>query len=646
MTQFKVVARCSPLSQIQVQEVVQLRPDLELDIDMMPTLGDHDKASSLRDPVVSDFFTRELDEAILKGYADIAIHSAKDLPVPLHPDLRVVALLPCYEASDSLVSRGNLSLVELSSGACVATSSKHRQQAIADLRDDLNYRDIRGTIEDRIAQIDEGLADAVVVATCALQRLGLQDRIAEVLPIETWPLQGHLAIVAHRDRPDLVKLWASSNIRQGFGKVYLAGFGPGNPELITVKTHRLIQESDVILYDDLIDPSILRDMPGEAIYVGKRKGVHYRSQKEINRLIKDKAWQGLQVLRLKGGDPCIFGRVGEEVEWLQQWMIPFEIIPGVTSAMAAAASQNISLTQRGVSKTFSFLTGHHAQNRQIEVPPVDTIVYYMAATELETLAKHLLREGRLPDEPVLLVQNATFAHEVSELKTVSTMAQTSLSSPLMVIVGYVAKRAIPTHCVLYTGLDARRYRSLYKVVHYPLIRTKFVGLDPAGKPRDDVAQYDALLFTSREAVRYFYSKHRVCRDQEVLAIGSGTENLLQDYGVHVSHKAEQPHSDAMVALLETLSYRSYLYPCSSLSNNALHTHDKVTPWVIYTTEPVLQDPVDLNVFDWIVFTSPSTVNSFLQIYPFLPEHVVYEVLGPFTRQALNDHGIKDTSIVG
>ncbi|OED35766.1 uroporphyrinogen-III C-methyltransferase [PVC group bacterium (ex Bugula neritina AB1)] len=642
MTYLRTIARSSPLSIKQVEEVKRLKKDIELEIDTLWTFGDKDKASSLRSNISGDFFTRELDEKILRGKADIAIHSAKDLPVPLHPELRVIALLKGHDSSDSLVSKNGETLKELPQGACIATSSDSRQNAVAALRSDLTFRDVRGTIEERIAQVDEGYADAVVVATCALKRLNMEKRISEVLPIETYPLQGHLAIVAHRSRPDLVKLWMDSDIRRDFGKVYLAGFGPGNPELMTLKTYRLLQTSDLILYDDLIDPSILKESNAEKIYVGKRKGAHCFSQKNINDLIKERSWKGQQVLRLKGGDPGIFGRAGEEVEFLQQWMIPFELVPGVTSALAAAASQNISLTQRNVSKKLCFLTGHHAQSRFIEVPKTDTIVYYMAASELKHLSQILINNGREKKEPVLLVQNATLLNEVSQKTTVEEMANTHLCSPLMVIVGKISQKSFTSPKVLYTGLDSSRYKSHANICHYPLIETKVKEDVPQNINLD---QFEAVIFTSREAVKYFFQLYPNVTISVALAIGSGTARSLEKRGIEVKHLPKTPDSKAMLGLIDKLPYDSYLYLCSCLSKNSLHDNIKVTSLPIYDVGFIKQDVLDLSQFERIVFTSPSTVNSFLEIYGKLPKYTLFEVLGPLTRDHLVAIGVDLSHII-
>ncbi|MBP5482625.1 MAG: hydroxymethylbilane synthase [Paludibacteraceae bacterium] len=191
----RVVARSSQLSLLQVEEVFSLMDGLEYELVTCESYGDRHKEQSLTGGIPSDFFTRELDAAVLEGKADIAIHSAKDLPFPLPKGLEIYALTDAFDKSDSLVSRDHLTLAQLPSGARIATSSVMRKKELLRLREDLRVVDVRGTIGERIAQLDRGDFEGLIVASCALHRLGLSDRIAEPLPFETHPLQGHIAIV-------------------------------------------------------------------------------------------------------------------------------------------------------------------------------------------------------------------------------------------------------------------------------------------------------------------------------------------------------------------------------------------------------------------------------------------------------------------
>jgi len=354
----RVVARGSRLSLLQVEEVFQQFPDIDYQLEVLSSLGDKNKQQSLLDgSSPSDFFTRELDQALSTDRADIAIHSAKDLPYPLPAGLEVIALFNASDPSDSLVSREHLTLLQLPAGARVGTSSPMRKKNLQKLRPDLTVVGIRGTIEERIALVDKGEIDALIVATCALKRLGLESRIAEVLPFETHPLQGFLAITALQHREDLRTLFSAREIRSSWGKVTLVGFGPGNPDFLTLAGERAIREADILFYDDLLDASFLNRYQAQKLYVGKRSGKHYKQQDEINVLLLEAARSGKQVVRLKGGDPMIFAHAGEEIEYLQSNLIEVTVIPGITTASALAALSKVSLTHRDLSSWWLLCRG-------------------------------------------------------------------------------------------------------------------------------------------------------------------------------------------------------------------------------------------------------------------------------------------------
>lgn len=230
----RVIGRGSLLSVLQVREVFGLLPRLAWELETIATYGDKHKEISLMQTIPADFFTKELDEALLEGRADVAIHSAKDLPYPLPAGLEVYALTAAKDTSDSLVSKGNIPLEQLPEGVRIGTSSKVRKAELLKWRDDLEIVSIRGTIEERLALVDEGQIDALIVATCALIRLGMADRITQRLPFRTHPLQGHLVIIGRTGEPSLKELFKPIDIRPHYGKVTLVGFGPGNPELLTL----------------------------------------------------------------------------------------------------------------------------------------------------------------------------------------------------------------------------------------------------------------------------------------------------------------------------------------------------------------------------------------------------------------------------
>jgi uroporphyrin-III C-methyltransferase len=230
------------------------------------------------------------------------------------------------------------------------------------------------------------------------------------------------------------------------GKVYLIGAGPGDPDLLTRKAWRLLRTADVILHDDLVPPDILALAPlhAQVFSVGKRCGRRGITQQDINFLMVSGARSGLMVVRLKGGDPEIFGRLGEEIEALREADIDFEIVPGVTAACAAAASEHIPLTDRQLASELIFLTFHRASGRSPgqgwrRLSASATIVLYMPGSNYEELTAQLCQAGLSPDTPCLIVASASRPEEQRHLTTIEHLPQASLrDTPSLLIVGAVA----------------------------------------------------------------------------------------------------------------------------------------------------------------------------------------------------------------
>jgi uroporphyrin-III C-methyltransferase len=236
------------------------------------------------------------------------------------------------------------------------------------------------------------------------------------------------------------------------GKVYFVGAGPGDPKLITLKGVEAISLADVIIYDRLVSPELLKHAQDnvEQIYCGKLPDYHIVPQQQINQIIVDHALLGKTVVRLKGGDPGIFGRVGEEAEYCVQNGIPFEMVPGITSGIAAPLYAGIPLTHRDLSSSVAIVTGHQRTDGQecdIQweklATAVDTIVFYMGVRNLPLIQEQLLLHGKSPDTPVALVRWGTLSQQETITGTLHDVVQrvkrANFKSPAIIVVGEVVR---------------------------------------------------------------------------------------------------------------------------------------------------------------------------------------------------------------
>lgn len=220
--------------------------------------------------------------------------------------------------------------------------------------------------------------------------------------------------------------------------VTLVGFGPGDPELLTVKAIKALQQADIIFHDDLVDKDFLRTFPAELVYVGKRSGHHSAEQDEINHLLLEAALEGKRVVRLKGGDPMLFAHAQEEIRYLENRGIEVAVVPGITTASALAARAKVSLTEREVSQSVALINGH--ANRPL-TPDAETLVYYMGASKLQQISQALIARGKRPGTPVLLASNVSTADEQFFHTTLAELVEKepNYPTPLIALVGEVAK---------------------------------------------------------------------------------------------------------------------------------------------------------------------------------------------------------------
>ena len=279
------------------------------------------------------------------------------------------------------------------------------------------------------------------------------------------------------------------------GKVYLVGAGPGDPELLTLKALRLLRAADAVLHDDLVAPEILQLIPSTAQIhnVGKRCGKKKILQGEINYLMVALAASGLRVIRLKGGDPLIFGRAGEEIETLRRNNIPFEIVPGVTSAMGAAAAAQIPLTHRRASSALVLITAHQASEKDATekaawskfVASGATLVIYMPGQNYSDIAERLTTAGLAGETPCAVISRATTRYQRTHRTTVLNLHRApQLAAPTLLVVGEVVRLADPTALAegfvipdVSKGNDDLRPLALFKTFRPPTSRQGQEGTD-------------------------------------------------------------------------------------------------------------------------------------------------------------------------
>ncbi|MDR0566890.1 MAG: uroporphyrinogen-III C-methyltransferase [Prevotellaceae bacterium] len=649
----RVVSRDSPLSLLQVKEAFSFFPSLSYRLSACRSLGDKSRHISLMDAVPADFFTRELDELLIRREADVAVHSAKDLPYPLPAELELFALLEAFDKTDSLVSRGNRTLPQLPAGARVGTSSAARKAELLSRRPDVEVVSVRGAVGERLAQVDSGHIDALIVATCALKRLGMAERIAEVLPFRAHPLQGNLAIVGRKDQPEIKALFAAKDIRRRFGKVHLVGFGPGNPDCLTIGGDKILAAADAIFYDDLVEPAFLEKYRGEKICVGKRKGAHRFPQEEIGEKIYQAAIAGKRVARLKGGDPMIFAHGREELDFLQSRLVEVEVVPGISAGVALAACTHIPLTHRGLSSSVAFVAGHSAE--AVQAPSADTLVYYMGGANIAAIAQALIASGRRESAPAALVYNVSLPNQTVWYSSLSELRHSLVKhpTPILMIVGEVVSlesRHAHRQQVLLTGTSPSGYPEAAAIRHTPLIRIDRIADGsrlPAAIAR--ISAFDWIVFTSRHGVRCFFEAFdelkadvRALAGVRLASVGKTTTAELSRRMLYPDLEPPLESAEGLVQRFRACGVKGkrMLLPRSDkalryLAEELEKLGNRVLDLPVYrNTAREAAEKVNLAQFQKIVFSSPSGVDAFMQLYGQMPSGVQLIAKGKTTETRL------------
>ena len=454
------------------------------------------------------------------------------------------------------------------------------------------------------------------------------------------------------------------------GKVWLAGAGPGDAGLLTVKTRQLLCEADVIVYDALVSEEILCQIPDhvERIYVGKRSGHHPVPPEEINAILLQEAQKGKRVLRLKGGDPFVFGRGGEELELLTAHQIPYEIVPGVTSASAVPAYAGIPVTHRDYTSSFHVITGHPRKGGKLQIDfdalvrLNGTLIFLMGITAMESICSGLLEAGMEPDMPAAVLERGTTAAQrsvVSDVKHLPKEAKKAgIGMPAIIVVGKVCrlgeqfhwaeKRVLGGRQFLITrprqhsSSLARKLRDLgAQVLELPAIRTKPVEPNPeltAALEQFGTSAESWLVFTSPIGVATFFEQlekqawdiRKLFRKQtelRIAAIGSATGQALRSFGLiadlvpdvydaaHLGRSiAQNAKLGSEVLIVRAKDGSEALLP--PLENAGLSVQDVALYETVCELHEALHDEIVNAVcsgeVDAVTFTSASTVHGFVQ----------------------------------
>ncbi len=642
--------------------------DIAFEMIPITSVGDTDRTTDLRESP-ADFFTRELDTALLKGDIDLAVHSAKDLPDPMPAGIDWFWLPWREEPRDALVLPAGKHVADLPDAPVIGVSSERREAYCRRRFPNAIQKNIRGNIEERIAQVDDGSFDLVVMAAAALLRLGIADRISEWIPLDALEVpegQGYLA-VTFRAGDERLKALRSLFMQA----VTFAGAGVSNRELCTLATLRALQRCDICLYDSLIDPSLLDELPAgaQAIDVGKRCGAHSKEQHETTRLICTCARQSKRVVRLKGGDPGIFGRLAEETEALGNLGIPFRVIPGISALQAATTGTGMLLTRRDVSRGFVALTprksGGTLARCDARMKNQLPTIYYMSIRAIDRISAQLLEDGCPPETPVAIIYNAGGEDEQlfkMPLRELPQHAQDHcIKQPGLIIVGEITKHGYKTDLgalegkkVLLTCSDAIQQKAAELVrdfgghpIRFPLIKLKCRQHLPL-----DCSAYDWLVITSPSSVRAFMeivAKQKIDYRSipKIMVCGRGTANEFLEYGIRVDAQPEGSFSAESLNVLAQETFRGSEHVlrvrsdkagralADALRTSGAHVEDAV----IYDNLRV--DHEALPDFDAVFFASASGVDSFIAQWGTASlRNKTTVVIGRPTEAALEQHQLK------
>lgn len=665
----RIGTRKSKLALIQTElvktQILKYFPNEKIEIVHVVTHGDKVLDKPLGEIGGKGVFTKEIEEKLLDKTIDIAVHSAKDVPMELADGLCLGAVLLRDDNRDVILKRKETK--KIGAGSIIGTSSLRREIQIKQISPDVTIKSLRGNVGTRIDKLKSGEYDAIILAAAGLKRLGLDNdtELDYIYPDEEKFIsaagQGILAIecrngdlkdvmAALDDRKARICLEAEREFlkcldgscnapcgahctvdEHGFyfrgmyaydgktpkyavinektdeqwekisepvnadntdlefaanlakrlvdvlksgnkGMVSLVGAGPGKRDYLSIEALRCIKKADVIVYDALISPSILNEakMDAELIYVGKRADTIYKKQPEINELLVNLALSGKYVVRLKGGDPFIFGRGGEEALALKKAGISYEIVSGISSSYSVPASAGVPVTHRGAASSVHIITGHEhpakpseALDFSVIAKEEGTLVFLMGLRSLGNICEKLIKNGKNEETPVAVISKGMTAKQRTVYGNLLTIKdevrKNNIEAPAIIVVGDVVgvgkqicewqskneKKVLSGKRILVTGSRnmADSLEKEFEQYGGETIAISLVETIPDYSDCDDIfnnlEKYSCFIFTSANGVNIFFDRLRNLRvDIRKLAnarfavVGTSTKKALEKYGLY------------------------------------------------------------------------------------------------------------------
>ncbi len=766
----RIGTRKSKLAMVQTELVrdmiLEHFPDAEIELIPISTRGDRFLDRSLASFGGKGVFTKELEDALLCEEIDLAVHSAKDMPMEFPQGLALGAVCCRADPRDVLLTLNGIPAEELPAGSVIGTSSLRRELQIKRLNPQLQVKLLRGNIQTRMERLRKGDYDGILLAAAGLKRSGLAEAEGfhlqyldseEFIPAPGQGIlgveirQGELAdvmaaihcreaeVMLLAERRYLAILGGSCNApcgaycRQEDGRlvmsamfakdgvhpvfrktkvegidmesakklaeklatlirvhpVSLVGAGPGDAGLFSRKGLECVKNADVIVYDNLISGSILNDarLEAELIYAGKRSNNHHLTQDQINQLLVEKALTGKYVVRLKGGDPFIFGRGGEEAMILQEQGIPFEIVPGVSSSYSVPAYAGIPVTQRHLASSFHVITGHEGFHKEEEVldyatlaKEEGTLIFLMGLKKLDRIVEQLIANGKPKDTPVAVIQKGTTASQkkaVSDLEhIVEEVKRCGVQTPAISVVGSVVnlekqldwfgrgplagKRVLVTGTRYIAGEMERQLTPLgAETVAISIVESRLIWNEAVEKALGELEQYQWMVFTSGNGVELFFELMRRQKMDlrrlmhvKFAAIGRKTAEVLRYHGFHCDFVPSSfSGADLAREWIPTLGKGEKVLMMRAKDGSVVLPQKLKEAGIDFSDVPVYETWMDerrreelnrvIHEVDYVTIASASAARALGEMLENKEELKTRIVsIGPFTTQAAEKQGLK------